>query len=151
MLASRGGVEGAIVLDLFSGTGALGLEALSRGAAQAHLVDNHVRSLAMARQNVRAFAADRKVSFQQSDASKLPARAIDLPPATLVFLDPPYRQNLVPLTLTALKSGDWLAPECILVAETENPLQLDLPDGFQLLQQRDYGDTEVHLLVYIGA
>lgn len=147
MLASRDAVVDAVVLDLFCGTGALGLEALSRGAKQAHLVDSHIRSLALARQNAKALGAA-QISFQQSDASKLPARAIDLPPATLVFIDPPYKQGLVEPALALLVQGGWLADTCWVLAETESQIDLALPDGFTLETSRDHGDTRVHLLYY---
>ena len=134
-------VTGARVLDLFAGTGALALEALSRGAAQATLVENGRAAQALIRANLaRLRMADR--------ARLLPVDARRLPPApepvTLIFLDPPYGRNLGGKALEAARRGAWLAPGATIVWEEEAPQPP--PEGFVSLDARRYGAACVTLL-----
>ncbi len=111
--AGRSALEDAVVLDAFAGSGALGLEALSRGAARAVFMDTSRAALDAIRANVAACRATAAVL--PADATR-PPRATE--PATLVFLDPPYGQALVSRALTALATAGWLATGALLVAET---------------------------------
>lgn len=112
--AGRGALEGAAVLDAFAGTGALGLEALSRGAATATFLERDRAALAALRANVAACGAGDRTRVLDADALWPPSPGA---PAALVFLDPPYGENLVPRAVAALAGAGWLAPDALLVAE----------------------------------
>jgi 16S rRNA (guanine966-N2)-methyltransferase len=144
MLTSRDALADAVALDICCGTGALGLEALSRGAAHCVFIDRDRGSLDLCRKNAVQCGAGDTASFLFADAAKLPAAKVT---ATLAFIDPPYRQNLVPAILQGLAAQDWLADDAIIVAETERGA-VPLGDDFTLLQSRDYGDTTIHLVEY---
>lgn len=139
-------IEGATVLDAFCGTGALALEALSRGAASALLLDRARASLDIARQNAATLKEDGRCRFVLGDATKPPPAPAA---ATLVFLDPPYAQDLVPAALAALAARGWLAPGCLCVAEVGERDPLAAPAGFELLEERAYGKTRVGFLRYL--
>jgi 16S rRNA (guanine966-N2)-methyltransferase len=140
-------VEGARVLDLFAGTGALGLEALSRGAKYVLFVDDHAESRALVRRNVEAAHATGATKIWRRDAtglSEMPANAGG--PFDLVFLDPPYRKGLVERALASARDGVWLAEKAIVVAEMALDEVFAVPAGFSALDERTYGDTKVVLL-----
>jgi len=128
-------VRDARFLDLFCGTGAVGLEAASRGAAEVLLVDRQAAALALARANLARLGGPENVSVLAADAARLgPARhAYDL-----VFLDPPYRSGLATPALAGLLEG-WLAPDATVVVELAARDSLELPDGYALEQERRYG------------
>jgi 16S rRNA (guanine966-N2)-methyltransferase len=135
-------VGGAQVLDLFAGTGALGLEALSRGAAHAVFVDDGTAARALLKRNIELTrSADRTDSLRR-DASKLGANRRQR--HGLVFLDPPYGKGLGEKALASAVAGGWLEPGALVVWEEGSaPLP---PNGFTLLDQRKYGDTVVTML-----
>ncbi len=110
----RARLEGAQVLDAFAGTGALGLEALSRGAAQAVFMERDRAALAVLRANIAACGAGGRASVLVCDVRQPPAGG----PVALVFLDPPYGQDLVPGAAAALQRAGWVAPGTLLVMET---------------------------------
>ncbi|WP_376087510.1 16S rRNA (guanine(966)-N(2))-methyltransferase RsmD [Roseomonas sp. CCTCC AB2023176] len=112
--AGRAAVEGASVLDVFAGTGALGLEALSRGAARAVFVENARDALAALRANVASLRVADRTRILPADATR-PPRADT--PCDLLFLDPPYGQDLGPRTLGALRDAGWIAPDAIACLE----------------------------------
>lgn len=144
-LYSRGGVTDAIVLDAFCGTGALGLEALSQGATSGIFFDVAKASLSLAKENARALGQESCCHFYLKDATKCGVKPTEIPAATLVFLDPPYRKNLVPLTLDALKTGGWIAPDAMIVIETEE--MADLPSNHgECAFDKTYGETRVRFL-----
>lgn len=135
-------VEGARVLDLFAGTGALGLEALSRGAARVVFVDDGAVARALLRQNIAKMQAMGATDVWRRDATRMgPNRG---PGYGLVFLDPPYGQGLGERALASLAEGAWLLPGALVVWEEGVPTVP--PEGFDLLDQRRYGDTIVTLL-----
>lgn len=135
-------VSGARVLDLFAGTGALGLEALSRGAARVAFVDDGAASRALLRRNIELTRSMGVTDVWRRDATRMgPNRG---PGYDLVFLDPPYGQGLGERAVASLQEGGWLAPGAILVWE-EGTAPLP-PEGFEMLDQRRYGDTFVTLL-----
>lgn len=142
----------AQVLDVFCGTGALGLEALSRGAAGCVFVDKEKTSLACARQNAENFRIESGVQFILKDATKIGPRPANVPAATLVFVDPPYRKGLIAPTLAALVENGWLARSALGVLESETRIADDelshLP--FDLLDKRPYGDSVVRIVHYKG-
>ncbi len=135
-------VRGARFLDLFCGTGAVGLEAASRGAAEVWLVDNDRQSLALAAANLARLGAPDHVQVVERDATRLsPARqAFDL-----VFLDPPYRSELAGPALAAL-AGGWLASGAGVVVELAAKESLTLPAGYVLERERRYGAARFEFL-----
>ncbi len=139
-------ITGARVLDLFAGTGALGFEALSRGAAQVVFVDDGAKARALIRENTGLMQAGGQTRLFRRDAARLgPCPAA---PFTLVFLDPPYGKGLGERALSAAVAGGWLAPGALVVWE-ESAAQA-APTGFAVLDQRRWGDTHVTLLRWDG-
>jgi 16S rRNA (guanine966-N2)-methyltransferase len=134
-------VPGARVLDLFAGTGALGLEALSRGAARATFVENGRVALGLLQQNIALCRMEDRARVIRRDAGRLgPAdRAHDL-----VFLDPPYGRALGEAALAAALEGGWIAPGALVVWEESAPVMPPRP--LVLLDQRRYGDTTLSIL-----
>ena len=137
-----GAVEGARVVDLFAGSGALGVEALSRGAEFALFVDNGSEARALLRANVEAFALGGVTRIWRADATKL-GKAPAGPPFTLVFLDPPYGQGLAGPALVALLAGGWLAPNGLVVVEEAATAEIAAPAELILADERTYGDTRI--------
>ncbi|SDE70250.1 16S rRNA (guanine(966)-N(2))-methyltransferase RsmD [Limimaricola pyoseonensis] len=131
----------AVVLDLFAGTGALGLEALSRGAARVTLVDDGRVAGKLIRENIAKMRVETLVTHLRCDATRLPATDA---PATLVFLDPPYGKGLGARALASAVAGGWVAPGALVVWEENAPQPA--PEGFSPLDTRRYGDTHVTLL-----
>ncbi|MGC1427081.1 MAG: 16S rRNA (guanine(966)-N(2))-methyltransferase RsmD [Albidovulum sp.] len=135
-------VEGARVLDLFAGTGALGLEALSRGAARVTFVDDGLASRALLRQNIERMQAMGVTDVWRRDATRMgPNRG---PGYDLIFLDPPYGKGLGEAALASLNGDGWLTPNALIVwEESTTP---PIPNGFMQLDQRKYGDTLITIL-----
>jgi len=134
-------VEGARVLDLFAGTGALGIEAISRGAGFALFVDNGAEARALLRNNVEALGLGGVTKVFRRDATNLgPAHPVE--PFSLVFLDPPYGKGLAEKALASLRDGGWLTKEALLVVEEAKAATLTTPEGFVELERRAYDDTE---------
>lgn len=139
-------LEGAAVLDLFAGTGALGIEALSQGARWCLLVDDSADSRAIQRENVEALGLTGATRIWRRDATDLgPIGPSAGGPFNLVFLDPPYRKEMVPKALASLKDGSWLADNALLVAETNASEVIETP-GYTQLDERDYGETRLRFL-----
>ena len=147
ILASRIGphFDGLRVLDLFAGTGALGLEALSRGAAHVIFVDTGAEARGLIRDHIEAFGAGGVTKLLRRDATAL-GDAGTMGPVDLVFLDPPYGQGLGEQALTSLRDGNWLKPETLLVLEEGRDVTIDLPAGFTLDDRREYGAAKVSIL-----
>jgi 16S rRNA (guanine966-N2)-methyltransferase len=139
----RDAVEGALVLDAFAGTGALGLEALSRGAAEAVFLESDPAALAALRANVAACAAGARARVVPGDVL-LPGPGPGAALArTLIFLDPPYGQGLVQRSLNILRAQQWLAPGCLIIAETS---RLDpVEQGVILLARRVHGAAALNV------
>jgi 16S rRNA (guanine966-N2)-methyltransferase len=135
-------ITGARVLDLFAGTGALGLEALSRGAAQVAFVDDGIASRALLRRNIELMRAMGVTDVWRRDATRLGPNRGD--PYGLVFLDPPYGKGLGEAALASSVEGGWLAPGALVVWEEGTAPAV--PNGFEELDQRKYGDTLVTIL-----
>ncbi|WP_316160528.1 16S rRNA (guanine(966)-N(2))-methyltransferase RsmD [Bradyrhizobium sp. SZCCHNRI20481] len=133
-------IAGARVLDLFAGTGALGIEAVSRGAAFTLFVDNGAEARALLRNNVEALGLGGVTKVYRRDATDLgPAHPVE--PFSLVFLDPPYGKGLAEKALASLRDGGWLTPSALLVVE-EAKAAFKVPEGFTELERRTYDDTE---------
>jgi 16S rRNA (guanine966-N2)-methyltransferase len=144
------GVRDIRVIDLFAGSGALGFEALSRGAAFSLFVETDEAARGAIRENVEAmslFGATRVHRRDATDLGLIPAG--DGPPFELAFLDPPYGQGLGERALASLAAGGWLAPGAIAVFERgANEPDVGAP-GFEVLDARDYGAARVHFLRFI--
>jgi 16S rRNA (guanine966-N2)-methyltransferase len=138
-------VPGARVIDLFAGTGAFGLEALSRGAEFCLFVDDGAQARALLRENVEALGLGGVTRIFRRDARKL-GEAPPGPPYTLAFLDPPYNRGLAEPALTSLARGGWLAPEALVLVEESAAAMFEPASGFDVLERRDYGETEVIFL-----
>jgi 16S rRNA (guanine966-N2)-methyltransferase len=134
-------VTGARVLDLFAGTGALGLEALSRGAAFALFVDDSAAARALLRENVAALGLGGVSRIFRRDATKL-GDAHPLECFSLVFLDPPYGKGLAEEALAGARAGGWMRPDALAVVEEAVSGEFQAPDGFEQLERRAYDDTE---------
>jgi len=134
-------IEGARVLDLFAGTGALGIEASSRGAAFVLFVDNGAEARALLRQNVEALGLGGVTKVYRRDATE-PGPVHPMEPFSLAFLDPPYGKGLAEKALAALRDGGWLAPEALVVVEEAKVAAFAVPAGFEELERRAYDDTE---------
>jgi len=133
----------ARVVDLFCGTGALGLEALSRGASYAVLIDSDAEALYAARANVHALGETSRVMLRQADATQ---PGLPPGPCRIAFLDPPYRSGLAAPALTALAAGGWLEPGAIAVVEMEAREDFMLPAGFAGVDERRYGRAKLVFL-----
>ena len=135
-------VSDARVLDLFAGTGALGLEALSRGARSVAFVEDGSVALGILRRNVGLMRVEAQVDVIRRDATKLgPVRGAGF---GLAFLDPPYGRGLGEAALASAQAGGWLQPGAIVVLE--EGVAPEIPAGFDPLDQRRYGDTVVTIL-----
>src|SRR5213082_734652 len=122
-------ITGARVLDLFAGTGALGIEAISRGAAFVLFIDNGAEARALLRNNVEALGLGGVTKVYRRDATNLgPAHPIE--PFSLVFLDPPYRMKLAEEALVSLRDGGWLTPGALAVVEEAKAAEFSAPEGF---------------------
>lgn len=140
-------LDGACAADLFAGTGAMGLEAISRGAKYCLFVEDAAESRALIRQNVEAFGLTGATKIWRRDATDLgPMGTGAGGPFTLVFLDPPYRKALIAPALAALRDGGWLAKDAILVCECAADENVAETDGFTRLDDRSYGETRIKLL-----
>ncbi|WP_095587316.1 16S rRNA (guanine(966)-N(2))-methyltransferase RsmD [Actibacterium ureilyticum] len=140
-------VSGARVLDLFAGTGALGLEALSRGAAHVTFVDDGIKARGLIRQNIDKCQAQGATKLFRRDATRLgvnPGAPFDL-----IFLDPPYGKGLGQRALAAAQDGGWIAPDALILWE-ENAQQT-APPGLDMCDHRRYGDTHIHILTPISS
>ncbi|KAJ56979.1 DNA methyltransferase [Actibacterium mucosum KCTC 23349] len=135
-------VDGARVLDLFAGTGALGLEALSRGAAHVTFVDDGGKARALIRENVGKCKAEGVTKIFRRDATKL--GEVRGAPFDLIFLDPPYGKGLGERAMGAAFSGGWVAPGALIVWEDNSPITP--PAGLSVLDSRKYGDTLITIL-----
>src|ERR1044071_312563 len=135
-------VTGARVLDLFAGTGALGLEAVSRGAAFAVFVDDGAEARALLRQNVEALGLAAVTRIFRRDAAKLgPAHPIE--PFSLAFLDPPYGRELAEAALASARDGGWLQPAPLIVLEESADAAFTAPANFAEIERRCYDDTQL--------
>lgn len=138
-------LTGARVLDLFAGTGALGFEALSRGAAFALFVDDGAEARALIRENIAAIGLGGVARIYRRDATRL-GPAHPLAPFSLAFLDPPYGKGLAEQALSSARDGGWLAPEALVVVEEAAQAGFKPPAGFQEIERRRYDDRELVFL-----
>jgi 16S rRNA (guanine966-N2)-methyltransferase len=139
------GIEGARVLDVFAGSGALGLEALSRGAAYCLFVDDNADARGVVRQNIEALGLTGASKVWRRDATKL-GPAAPMQPFRLLFADPPYGKGLGELALRAAAEGGWLSAGAVCVLEERAGAAISSLESFEPLDVRTYGDTALHFL-----
>src|SRR5215210_5076610 len=135
-------VGGARILDLFAGTGAMGLEALSRGAAFALFVDESATARGLIRENVEALSVGGQSHLFRRDATRLGPAAPNAP-FSLVFCDPPYGKGLAEKALASCVAGGWLTNDALVVIEEVGGAALKHPEGFALIETRDYGEAQL--------
>ncbi|BBK45374.1 DNA methyltransferase [Allostella vacuolata] len=134
----------AEVLDAFAGTGALGLEALSRGAARATFIEKDRAAVDLLRANAERLGEGARSHVIPGDATRPPPAAR---PVDIAFLDPPYGEGLAPLALVALAEAGWLATGSVAMVETAAADGFTAPAGFRLIDQRRYGKAAITFLV----
>lgn len=144
-LQAMNAIAGVAVLDCFAGTGALGYEALSRGAASLTSIEKAPSSISLIKTNQQALGAT--LTLIRQDATKL-GQCSTAGGFGLIFLDPPYDKGMVPPCLSALRAGNWIAANAVIVIETDKRETLVLPDGFDEVDERVYGDTR---LIFVNA
>lgn len=140
--AEKGLLKGRVA-DVFCGSGAMGLEALSRGAQQITFVDKSGESLRAAEYNLKQFGEQSHARLIRADSSQLPPAPH---PHEILFIDPPYRSGLAIGSLNTARLGGWLAPEGVAVIETAWKEEVTIPEGYALIDERKYGNTRVLLL-----
>lgn len=138
-------VSGASVLDLFAGTGALGIEALSRGAVFTLFVEEAAEARALIRTNVEALQLTGVTKIYRRDATKLGPRGL-FEKFTLLFCDPPYGKGFAEKALASAREGGWLAKNTLVVVEEAADAKFTAPEGFEVLERRTYDDTEIFFL-----
>lgn len=135
----------ARVLDAFAGSGALGIEALSRGAAQATFIDNDATSIRLIGENLRKLGETGAAKVIRADATRPPPSR---EPCDLVFLDPPYRSGQATPALAALAAAGWLKPGTIAAVELAHSEDLLPPPAFEAIDERRYGAAKIVILRY---
>lgn len=135
-------LDGVRVIDLFAGTGALGLEAISRGAAYCLFVEEGAEARGLIRQNVEAMGLTGNTRLFRRDATDL-GPAGTMAPFAVAFLDPPYGQGLGEKAIVALRDGNWLLPDAVVIWEERADAPLVWPEGFSEIDRRTWGDTQV--------
>jgi 16S rRNA (guanine966-N2)-methyltransferase len=146
LVHSYDAIRDAKVLDVFAGSGALGLEALSRGAERASFIESDRKAAECIKQNIAACREQARTQIFVADASRPPRALSSWAPCALVFLDPPYSKGLIAPTLIALSENGWIAPEALIVAEIDRKEVLEAPPGFSVLDDRQYGKARILLL-----
>ncbi|WP_157016955.1 16S rRNA (guanine(966)-N(2))-methyltransferase RsmD [Mesorhizobium xinjiangense] len=141
----EGRLAGARVLDLFAGTGALGLEALSRGAVHCLFIEESAEGRGLIRTNVETFGLQGRTKIFRRDATRL-GDAGTIQPFGLVFADPPYGKGMGERALSSARAGGWLRPDALCVVEEAADAGFQTPDGFALIDERHYGDTIIRFL-----
>ncbi len=138
-------LDGARVLDLFAGTGALGLEALSRGAASCLFIEESAEGRGLIRDNVEAFGLQGRTKVFRRDATRM-GEVGTIQPFGLVFADPPYGKGLGERALQSALAGGWLADDVLCVVEEAASAAFDPGIGFAVVDQRDYGETVIRFI-----
>ena len=143
---TRNLIEDAAIMDVFAGTGALGLEALSQGAGHGVFIENDSAAQTYLRQNIDTMKLQDSTRLFKMDALRPSPRPSDLAPRSLVFLDPPYAKNLGTAAITALTAANWLTDDAVVVLEMAKKDPEPALDGFTLEDERTYGVALVRFL-----
>jgi len=140
-------IDGVTAVDVFAGTGALGLEALSRGAAHVTFIDHDRKALAVAKENAAHLKEWRNVTLLNLDATRMaPPPLAAKAPCGLVFMDAPYGEGLTGPALLGLANKGWVGPGSVVVCELAADEPLDIPRVFQLIDERTYGAARIEFL-----
>ena len=140
-------IPDARVLDAFAGSGALGIEALSRGAAHVTFLDTDPAALRAIEWNLTSVKGMLQATIRRTSCTTPPRAST---PCDLVFIDPPYGQGLAAPALAALAEAGWVAADALCVIEQKHDEIFDLPDGFELISDRRYGKAKMLILSYTG-
>ena len=161
IIASRLMIEDLIILDVFAGTGAMGLEALSRGGAKAFFIERSPDSHNIITENINLLGLQNQAAVLLRDAGRPGKPPASMPQVDLVFIDPPYDKNdrnatnkgLGLLAMQALSKNGWLAAEALIIFESNTPeiTQANIPQGFTHLLQKNYGKTNISVFLYQAA
>lgn len=138
-------LNGAYVADMFAGTGALGLEALSRGAKHITFVEKAPASVTVLKSNIETLNVANEVKLLQASATSLPAPH---QPCDFIFMDPPYRKGLVEPTLGSILTQSWLAKGGVIICELASDDPLSLPTGFEIIDERTQGQQRILFLAH---
>ena len=141
-------LDGARVLDAFAGTGALGLEALSRGAESVSFIESQPAAIATLERNIRALEEEEATEVIRADALRPPRTSY---PANIVLMDPPYSQGLAEPAITALAKAGWIGEASLIVVELMAKEPFTPPDGFEIRDQRKYGKARLVFLEPTGS
>ena len=136
-------IEGRAILDLFAGSGQLALEALSRGAARATMIDQSRDAVNIIMENAKKTHLFEKCRISAADYTSFIRGAAGREQYDVIFLDPPYRKNLLNSTLQGLLKRNWLAPGALICAEIEKDAAVAAPDSLELLVERHFGQTRI--------
>ena len=139
------GLQGGRVLDLFAGTGALGIEALSRGAAYGVFIEESAEGRGLIRTNVETFGLTGRTKIFRRDATAL-GEAGTIAPFDLIFADPPYGKGLGERALQAARAGGWLATDALCVVEEAATAPFEPGPGFSVVDERSYGETVIRFI-----
>jgi 16S rRNA (guanine966-N2)-methyltransferase len=134
--------KGARVLDLFAGTGALGIEALSRGAAFVCFVEEAAEARGLIKENIELLGIAGQSKVFRRDATRM-GSVHPNEPFSLIFCDPPYGKNLAPEALSSAIAGGWVTIDALVIIEERADVMIELPTGLVLLEQRIYGETQI--------
>ncbi|WP_421853725.1 16S rRNA (guanine(966)-N(2))-methyltransferase RsmD [Oricola sp.] len=138
-------LDGARVLDLFAGTGAIGIEALSRGAASALFIEQSVEGRGLVRRNVETLGLQGRTKLFRRDATRM-GDIGTMQQFDVVFADPPYGKGLAEPALRSLHAGGWLRPGALLVVEESATAEFTPPEGFMLADAREFGETRIYFV-----
>ena len=140
--------QGETILDVFAGSGAQGLEALSRGAGVTLFIENDRAASDCIAINAASLGETGNVTLINRDATALGEKPAVHLPAMLAFLDPPYGKELLEPALVGLIAGNWLLPDALVVCEMKEDQAFDAPDDFALTDERNYGKTKIIFLTF---
>ncbi len=143
-------LDGTFAIDLFAGTGALGLEAISQGASNCIFIEQDRGAAAVCRQTIENFKLQDRARIMMFDATHLPKNPSDVEARQLVFLDPPYGKNLGAAALRSLIDKDWLAKDAVCVLEMSKKEPEEIPAGLKIEDTRDYGIARIIFLTFSG-
>jgi len=136
-------IKGSTILDVFAGTGSLGLEALSRGATKGYFIEQDKAAINVCRKNIESMDMQNIAKILNFNATKLPPRPENIEVADLVFLDPPYSKNLGEEAIVSLIKGNWVSNNTIYVLEEAKNSTINIPNNFEIIEERSYGITKI--------
>ncbi|MDI7861542.1 16S rRNA (guanine(966)-N(2))-methyltransferase RsmD [Rhizobiaceae bacterium n13] len=140
-------LDGTRVIDIFAGTGAVGIEALSRGCRHALFIENSVEGRGLLWENIDAFGLHGRARILRRDATQLGSVG-NIEPFHLLFADPPYGKGLGEKAMTAAHAGGWLVPGALALLEERADVTASPDENFRFLEQRTFGDTKMHFYRY---